>query len=266
MGYFDDIQFIDAAVDPHCRAVIDHRFTGTYSLEFLLAGRMFFGIDRGPQVVLDRPAAFWHHPGHVYQYGAVDEQGWHHHWVLIKGARARRLVADGLMPLAPAGYLHVQQPAVFADLFVALVELVRDGDLQRQGDRVILLERLVCLLHKDVRAAAGATPHRARLEAVACSLADAPCQTYDFRQIARTLHLSYSQFRRLFRRCVGHAPYEYLLLSRMRLAARALQDPERQVKEVAARCGYEDPAQFCKLFKKKIGMSPQQYRNALPRA
>ena len=36
------------------------------------------------------------------------------------------------------------------------------------------------------------------------------------------------------------------------------------VKQVAATTGYADIAQFSKLFKKKIGLSPRAYRDALP--
>jgi AraC-like DNA-binding protein len=76
--------------------------------------------------------------------------------------------------------------------------------------------------------------------------------------------LSYSHFRRLFRRFAGCSPHEYLLRCRMRRAARDLRDTGRQVKDVAAEAGYDDPAQFCKLFRKKIGLSPGRFRQGVP--
>ena len=42
-----------------------------------------------------------------------------------------------------------------------------------------------------------------------------------------------------------------------------LEEPETQIKTAAYRAGYEDPAQFSKLFKKQIGLSPRQYREAI---
>jgi AraC-like DNA-binding protein len=36
------------------------------------------------------------------------------------------------------------------------------------------------------------------------------------------------------------------------------------VKEIAFTAGYDDPAQFSKLFRQKIGLSPKQFRQALP--
>jgi len=265
MPYFDDLQFVDASVVPGCRAVLDRRFPGTYSIEFLLAGRMTFGVDHGESILLTEPAAFWHHPQHTYQYGAVDARGWDHHWVLMKGARARRLVEEGLMPLAPAGYLPVRQAQAVADLFRGLVNLVKEGAARRQGDRVVLVGRILCALLEDARVAGSTSAHKAAMEVLMRRLSADPCAPVDFHAVARTFHLSYSQFRRLFRAVIGHAPHAFLLLARMRHAAQLLQDPARQVKEVAVQCGYEDPAQFCKLFKKKIGLAPQTYRRALVR-
>jgi AraC-like DNA-binding protein len=86
----------------------------------------------------------------------------------------------------------------------------------------------------------------------------------DFESLATNLHLSYSHFRRLFRRHIGKSPHDYLLLCKMQRAARDLQRSGRQVKDVAYEAGYDDPAQFSKLFKKKIGLSPQQFRDAMP--
>ena len=59
-------------------------------MEFLLSGRMAFAIDDGPTTILDQPTVFWHQPRCRYRYGAVAPQGWHHHWVLMDGPRARR--------------------------------------------------------------------------------------------------------------------------------------------------------------------------------
>jgi AraC-like DNA-binding protein len=91
----------------------------------------------------------------------------------------------------------------------------------------------------------------------------APCREYDFAAAARQLNLSYSHFRRLFRQQQQRAPHDFLLHARMALAARELEDPARQVKDVAAACGYPDPARFSKLFRAKIGLSPQLYRLAV---
>ncbi len=83
---------------------------------------------------------------------------------------------------------------------------------------------------------------------------------YDWPEEARRLHLSHSHFRRRFKRHTGQAPQAYLLPWRMRRAAELLREPGAQVQAVAARLGYDDPAQFSRLFKQKPGLSPRAYQ------
>ncbi len=264
VDYFNDLEILGASEVPDCRAVLDRRFEGTYSVELMLSGRMRFGIDHGRSVVLDRPAVFWHHPAHTYQYGAVDADGWHHFWVLFRGRRGRRMVENGFMLLSDGGYVTLQEPEPVAELFRALVSLVREGNTAHQGRTVILLERLLCLLAEEEERGSAGTPLGRAVMAVAGAVRESPVAQHDFRVAARNLHVSYSHFRRLFNAMIGESPHAYLLACRMRFAARMLHDPACQIKDVAIRLGYEDPAQFSKLFKKKIGMSPRQYRLALP--
>ncbi|MFO8008226.1 MAG: PAS domain-containing protein [Candidatus Brocadiia bacterium] len=108
-------------------------------------------------------------------------------------------------------------------------------------------------------------PHRAEIEQIARRLREDPVEDFDFRAAARRMNLSYGYFRRIFRQYMDRAPHDYLLLWRMRKAARLLREPDRLVKSVAREVGYTDRVQFSKLFKQKIGLSPTAYREALRR-
>lgn len=264
-SYFHDLEFVDGAVNPGCRAVLDQRFPGIYSIEFLRAGRMFFGIDGGQRQVLASPCAFWHHPRHTYQYGALDARGWDHHWVLMKGPRAKRIVEQGLMPLAACGYLPVLAPTLFAEHFCELVALVRDRQPRLQARRVVLLEQMLLLLSEWTAEQALDQPWRKALEQIAARLRGTPAAPFDIRAAAGKLGLSGSHFRRLFRSYLGRAPHNYALACRIQCAVRLLQArPPRQIKAVAAEAGFKDSAQFCKTFHAHMGISPGRFRIGLP--
>jgi transcriptional regulator GlxA family with amidase domain len=49
----------------------------------------------------------------------------------------------------------------------------------------------------------------------------------------------------------------------MRRSAALLASTDLQVKQIARRCGYE-PAQFSKLFRKRMGLWPTEFRRRLP--
>jgi AraC-like DNA-binding protein len=262
MDYFDDLGFIDGGIVPRCRVSLDQRFAGLYSLEFKLGGRLALGRDGGPASVHAGAVAFWHHPRHSYQYGPARPEGyWEHHWVTFRGERGRRLVEQGLEPLAPAGWLAVAQPGALAAAFRDLVPLVQERDPRRHGEAVLLLERLLVLLAGQARA--GAEGADRAVLAVAEAVRADPFRAWDWAREARGCGLSLSHFRRRFRQATGRPPHAWLLARRMQEAARRLGQGRQPVASVAAACGY-DPQRFSRLFRQVIGLPPRTYRDHLP--
>ncbi|MBN1437080.1 MAG: AraC family transcriptional regulator [Sedimentisphaerales bacterium] len=264
MNYFNDLTFISADIIPHCPVVMDACFPNIYSLEYIAAGRMAFGVDHGPQTILDRPTAHWHHPKHSYQYGAADSKGWHHYYVTFQGPRARRFLEQGIMPLSKTGYLPVAQPLAFSEVFEQLVRIVQRHDPHHRSRAVVLLEQLLCLLSESARDAKTDSPHAVAIKRLAKRMCNHPYQQYYPDHCAAKLHVSISHFRRLFKAHTVHAFHDFVLLCKMRKAAAELRHLNRPIKNIARRAGYPDPAQFSKLFKAKIGLSPLQYRMTLP--
>ncbi len=260
MSYFNDLQFLGADIIPGCNVVLDASFPGTYSIEFLLAGRMSFGIDQQPPCILDRPALFWHHPRHSYQYGATDRQGWFHHWLMMRGERARRLIEDGFMPLADSGFLPVGNGEDIGLLFRSLVELVNHGLPRRQADAVLILERLLAIA---LLQAGNGGRHESAITALIARLEATPGNFYDFPRIAANLGISYSHLRRLFHNETGHAPHQFLTQCRLRLATQLLRDSHRRIDEVSRSAGFADPAGFARSFRLHYGMSPRAYRQTI---
>ncbi len=258
MSYFDDISFSEAGAEPGCRRSFDMA-KAQHGLVFAKSGKLRLSIDDRQPKTLDAPLAFWHHPAHRYRYGCADAGAWARYWVYMQGPRAVRIVEQGLMPLSEAGYVAVRRAEVFADAFARLVDLVQQGSVRTHPEAVLALESLVVMLWKEWY---GEKPgrRRAQMEQVARRLGSDPYRDYDFHQVAEDVHVSYRHFCRLFKRHLGHSPHQYLLVCRMRKAAAQLLSEDRPVKAIARDAGYHDPAQFSKLFKKKIGMSPQQFR------
>lgn len=81
--------------------------------------------------------------------------------------------------------------------------------------------------------------------------------------LADHVELNPSYFSNLFKTETGTNFSDYLLEVRVDMAKKLLRDPKIKVYEVGNRVGYEDVVSFGRAFKKKIGMSPKEYRNAV---
>ena len=80
-------------------------------------------------------------------------------------------------------------------------------------------------------------------------------------ELAALAGYSRYHFSRQFRRYQGMSPQQYVTELRLKLALRMLQTEPLSIKEIAARCGFEDVSYFCKVFKKHQLVSPDRFRN-----
>ncbi|MGN0329673.1 MAG: response regulator [Kineothrix sp.] len=69
---------------------------------------------------------------------------------------------------------------------------------------------------------------------------------------------------RLFKEYIGYTPAQYIQKLRIERAKYLLSaDGDILTKDVAEMVGYPDPAYFSKLFKKKVGVWPSEYKSSL---
>jgi AraC family transcriptional regulator len=80
-------------------------------------------------------------------------------------------------------------------------------------------------------------------------------------RIAREAGSSSYHFARLFQAYVGETPFEFVRRIRMATALRMFQeDPGASVMEIALGIGYETPAAFNKTLRKRLDLTPGEFR------
>ena len=79
-------------------------------------------------------------------------------------------------------------------------------------------------------------------------------------QLAAQMNYSYDYFQHQFRKLTGHSPQQYLINKRIDAAKVLLTDPNLSCTEIAYRCGFSNSAQFSTIFKRALGITPNQYR------
>ena len=77
---------------------------------------------------------------------------------------------------------------------------------------------------------------------------------------AQLVPCSESHFMRWFKKMTGQGFTEYLNEHRLNAAADALRGSSDTVLAVAEQCGFENLSYFNRLFKKRYGMTPREYR------
>ena len=79
-------------------------------------------------------------------------------------------------------------------------------------------------------------------------------------ELATIAQLSVSRFAHLFRRSLAVAPGRYLQNLRIERARQLLENSRAPVAEVRRAVGYADASHFARDFRRRLGMSPREYR------
>lgn len=77
---------------------------------------------------------------------------------------------------------------------------------------------------------------------------------------AKYMNMSESYLSRLFKNITGFTFKEYLCTVRIKHAKKLLTTTQKNVKQIASECGFNDSNYFSKTFKDESGISPLKYR------
>ncbi len=81
--------------------------------------------------------------------------------------------------------------------------------------------------------------------------------------LAKISGYSKSRFSHLFSESTGTTPVKYQNDIRLRIACEMLSSKNMAISDIAYSCGFSDALYFSRIFAKKYGMSPREYRSRL---
>jgi len=83
---------------------------------------------------------------------------------------------------------------------------------------------------------------------------------YTIDELAKHQKLSVSHYSRLFYQKAGSTPVRYFNQLKIQRSCQMLYFTDRNIKEICAELGFDDPYYFSRLFKKLMGISPANYK------
>ena len=78
--------------------------------------------------------------------------------------------------------------------------------------------------------------------------------------MADRMHLSEGYLQSIYRKAFGVSCMEDVITGRLRMACDRLSCTDRPVADIAEECGYHNVEHFCRQFRRKMKVSPGQYR------
>lgn len=152
---------------------------------------------------------------------------------------------------------NLRNPEYVFDLFEKLETFWNNGSPHQQTlSRAILLEIIIELLDEKPRKISGenkATSLASSVRRHLDTLSKLPVnQCPSVQSELEKLGYSYAHLSRVFRRTNGVTPVGYINAVRIERAKMLLRDTDLSISQVAYRVGFENPAYFSRLFRKKL--------------
>lgn len=83
---------------------------------------------------------------------------------------------------------------------------------------------------------------------------------YSLTEMAEKYYFNPSYFSTLFKKYTGVHFTDYLINLRVERAKQLLQETNEKIYQIANKVGYQDVKYFTRVFKKKYGCTPEEYR------
>lgn len=78
--------------------------------------------------------------------------------------------------------------------------------------------------------------------------------------IAAQVGYSRCYFSTAFRKCMGMTPWNYISIKRIEEALTLIKTTDQSILDIALACGFNNTANFCKIFKKYTNLVPSSFR------
>lgn len=147
-------------------------------------------------------------------------------------------------------------------------EMAALSSMEKPEFRHLMRKQMLGYQLAEVIVSAGSTnlhaqrllPHLERISPVLSYIHENMTHPMSREELAHLIYLSPSRFYALFKDALGISPTDYIQSVRMQQAQRMLLNSGLNVHDIAASCGYPNAFHFSRLFKKRFGASPLQYR------
>lgn len=226
-----------------------------YLIHYVVEGKGMFQIN-GKTYFLKKGDGFIIPPFISAYYKADKDEPWTYYWIGFSGRQAGSMVnrikfsqdeavfnykdsGDLIAVLQPMADIYEGRYNAFAMLGYLYVFLsyITENDMQK--DAVLLKLRDYINLNF--------------------------MRPINMEKLCSKANLSRSQVFRLFKRCTGQSPQQYLLNFRLDRAQEMLSNSNRAIAQVASSCGFNDAAYFTKMFKVRTGTTPGKFRKTATR-
>lgn len=236
------------------------RILNGYYLVFISKGQGVFESALTTPHIISEGTCFFLFPNVWHRYKPSLKTGWEEYWVGFNGTYPDDIMSKNFFS-ARNPFVQVGLNEQLLILFHHLLEIVQSANPgYHQVISGIALEILGLAYTISMHKKQSEDPDKQLIHKAMFLLRESLEKPVDMQKLIYELPMGYSKFRKMFKVITGHSPHQYHLNLRINKAKELLQTTELNINEIAYQTGFESEFYFSRFFKKKIGLSPTDYR------
>lgn len=210
---------------------------------------------------LQKGSVFITFPGEWHSYKPLRKTGWTENYIGFNGDLVKRLLAaPQFSPTNPVFNFGIREELLDTYLKIFdLVEKEQPGYQQIASGMIIKLLGYIISFEKQ-RGFSGKRIARV-IEIIRFEIRQNLEKELDLETMARNHNVSYSYFRKMFKKYTGVSPGKYHLQLRIMRAKELLVSTDKSIKEIGYELGFHSIFYFSNMFKAKEGSTPSNFRN-----
>jgi AraC-like DNA-binding protein len=225
-------------------------------------GEFSFGEDKH-SALISEGKMFFLMPGVWHTYKPIEKSGWNEYWIGFKGEIIDKIVTEGFfLNRHPVFNIGLNERIV--DLYMKAIEIANEERAgYQQALSGIVMHILGLMYYRDKTRNFQDEDLISKINKAKVLMRESVYSSLFAEDIAKTLNISYSGFRRAFKEFTGTSPSKYMMELKLNEAKLLLSTTAQSVKNISYSLNFENPEYFSVFFKKRTGVTPLEYRLAV---
>ncbi len=199
-------------------------------------------------------------PNERHSYAPDTETGWTEYWIGCKGTIPQLWIDNRFFDIQ-SPILNIGISNRLMDFYEKAYEVAQQQPPAYQQ----MLSGYVNMICSTVYSACKGNPFRcssiiSTINKAKNFMHDNICNDIAMEDVAMHVGMGYSKFRKVFKQITGLSPNQYFIEIKLEKSKIMLLNGDISCKEMAFQLGFDSPSYFTKVFKNRIGVTPQEFR------
>ena len=236
------------------------RVLNEYQLYYITRGSGHFESASCSRTRIEAGMMFMLFPGEWHTFAPDPETGWDDHWIGFNGNFMDDKIRTGFFTFKNC----VFRVGVDERIINTYHEILDIACEEKKGHQQLISSLAISIIgrihYEDINHTYGDTYMTRIINQAKAVMKEDMASNRPLEEIANSLGISYSMFRREFRKRCGISPGQYRLELKLVKAKELLNNTNMSIAEISAKLHFECIGQFSTFFKKKTGVPPLEFR------